>query len=162
MITNTTSKYGNNSAVRHLLFQSNKVTKKTWYLKFENPKYYLKLKKNSCSIIKPRQLATTTDTSNKAPESANNQVPTTPKKSSNLKVVALALTGFTVGLGFAVLNPDSRKQIQDVVPQANLFFDMVDDLMGRKKVQTPSIKSIEPKKIQPLYPETSKVEKYLI
>ena len=79
-----------------------------------------------------------------------------------MKVVALALTGFTVGLGFAVLNPDSRKQIQDVVPQANLFFDMVDDLMGRKKVQTPSIKSIEPKKIQPLYPETSKVEKYLI
>lgn len=29
MITNTTSKYGKNSAVRHLLFQSNKVTKKT-------------------------------------------------------------------------------------------------------------------------------------
>jgi hypothetical protein len=68
-----------------------------------------------------------------------------PKKSSSgFKIVALALTGFTVGLGFATLNPDSRRHIQGVIPQSKDFFDKIDDLLNKKKPKK-SIESIEVK-----------------
>jgi hypothetical protein len=73
-----------------------------------------------------------------------------PKKSSSYKIAALALTGFTVGLGFATLNPDSRRQIQKVAPQANQLFDMIDELLGRKKTAPSSLQlpSKLPDKVQ--------------
>ena len=93
--------------------------------------------------MKIRQLSSTQYLSNNASDTPNKQSSETKKTPSGFKIVALALTGFTVGLGFAALNPDSRRIIQGTIPQSTHFFDLIDDLLNKKK---PEVKT-ETKKI---------------
>lgn len=119
--------------------------------------------KNNCLLL--RQISQTSNVSNSKPatESAPSQPasPPPPKKSSSFKIVALALTGFTVGLGFAYLNPDSRKQLQQAVPQINQVFDMIDDLTQRLKKQVPSLPSIPSFPPSQVKTEPKPAEKYI-
>ena len=74
--------------------------------------------------MKIRQLSSTKYLSNNALVTPNKQSSETKKTPTVFKIVALALTGFTVGLGFAALNPDSRRNIQGTIPQSKHFFDL--------------------------------------
>lgn len=129
MIAHSTGKYGSNSALKQLLFQSNRNS---------NSLYWRQLSSSQIASSTPVESAPA------QPKSASPPQPQqAPKKSgsSSFKITALALTGFTVGLGFATLNPDSRRQIQKAVPQSNQLFDMIDELLGRKKSSITSFPS---------------------
>jgi hypothetical protein len=52
--------------------------------------------------------------------------------STGFKLFAFAITGFTVGLGYATLNPESRKQVEQYVPQSKQLFDYIDQTLGFK------------------------------
>lgn len=73
-------------------------------------------------------------------KSSPGQQASAPKKSGGgLKLFALAVTGFTVGIGYATLNPDSRRQIESYVPQSHLLFDYIDGLLNKAKTQLPTL-----------------------
>jgi len=40
------------------------------------------------------------------------------------------VTGFTLGIGYVTLNPDSRKQIEATVPQSSQLFEFIDDKLS--------------------------------
>ena len=65
------------------------------------------------------------------------------------KVVAFAVTGFTLGLGYVTLNPDSRKQIEAIVPQSSQLFEFIDDKLGfyKKLPATPNQDRIQDAKL---------------
>jgi hypothetical protein len=87
-------------------------------------------------VLKLRQI-TTTSTNFAQPEqttssSSNN------KQSNNLgggstafKLFALTLTGFTLGIGYAVLNPEARRQIEATVPQSSFLFNSIDGYLNQ-------------------------------
>lgn len=80
--------------------------------------------------------------------------PPPPKQSGGggFKFFALALTGFTVGIGYVALNPDSRRQIESYVPQSQYLFDYIDGLLNtNKKTEQPAppVASIKPP--QPIF-----------
>lgn len=96
-------------------------------------------------------------------QSENARQSTAPKSRSGLKLVALALTGFTIGIGYAVLNPDSRRQIESYVPQSSHLFDYIDQLLGENKnlVKLEEPKTSDLKPIVPIEvkrPEQKKTE----
>lgn len=66
---------------------------------------------------------------------------------------AFALTGFTLGLGYAYLNPDSRRQITNSMPQVDYLFSFFDGVLGRQKqVESPT-------KMMPKVDDQPKLEK---
>ena len=89
------------------------------------------------SLIKLRQLSTSNanyNTDLKTPlenKTQSTPPPPQPKRSGSgaLKFFAFAVTGFTIGLGYATLNPDARKQVESVIPQSSYLFDYVDGLI---------------------------------
>lgn len=91
-------------------------------------------KKNNWSLLKLRQISQSNFTQQQAPEGAapkpNNVNP--PKSGSiGLKVFAFALTGFTIGLGYAYVDQNTRRQISNKIPQANVLFDKIDSALGK-------------------------------
>ncbi|RNA35792.1 MICOS complex subunit MIC60 isoform X5 [Brachionus plicatilis] len=85
--------------------------------------------KNQISLLKLRAISSSPINH----QSENAQQSTPPKSRSGLKLVALALTGFTIGIGYATLNPDSRRQIESIVPQSSHLFTYIDQLLGENK-----------------------------
>ena len=91
-------------------------------------------------MVKLRQISTTTQFLNTAqtvqpPSSISNN----SQKSSNrgrggsgFKLFALTLAGFTAGIGYAVLNPDARNQIESVIPQSSFLFNTIDGFLNTK------------------------------
>ena len=88
-------------------------------------------------MIKLRQLSTSNvnyNTDLKTPlenKTQSTPPPPPPKRSGSgaFKFFAFAVTGFTIGLGYATLNPDARKQVESVIPQSSYLFDFVDGLI---------------------------------
>lgn len=54
--------------------------------------------------------------------------------SNGLKIVAFALTGFTLGLGYVYANQESRRHISSSLPQANDLFNYIDIVLGRENL----------------------------
>lgn len=80
--------------------------------------------------------------------------PPPPKQSGGggFKFFALALTGFTVGIGYVALNPDSRRQIESYVPQSQYLFDYIDGLLNtNKKSEQPAPPAASIKPPQPIF-----------
>jgi len=56
-----------------------------------------------------------------------------------LKVFAFALTGFGVGFGYALINPEFRDQIETTVPYSSSIFSTLDIMLGRAPEQKSNI-----------------------
>lgn len=108
-------------------------------------------KKSGWSFLKLRQISHSSINQQQSPEVATPPPP--PKSgSTGLKVVTFALTGFAIGLGYAYVNQDTRQQISNTVPQADVLFNKIDLALGRStkhkleekpefpmKINTPSV-----------------------
>lgn len=119
----------------------------------------------------------------KATQSSNNQSQKppnyeTPKSSGGggggLKMLAFALSGFALGIGYISLNPESRKQVETYVPQSKTLFEMIDSMLLKKNdsTSTPSTSSSkstsssteiikkkpETSELKPLFPSKEPVE----
>jgi hypothetical protein len=90
-------------------------------------------------LIRLRQVSTSnvsfsSDVKSAPPPSPGPEQPKQRASSSGgsgfFKVVAFAVTGFTLGLGYVTLNPDSRKQIEAIVPQSSQLFEFIDDKLS--------------------------------
>ena len=81
-----------------------------------------------------------------------------PKKSrAGLKFAAFALTGFTLGLGYVTLNPESRRQVETAVPQSKMVFDAIDDMV--KKINADPVPvSSPPSRLPPSEQKPAKSE----
>lgn len=79
------------------------------------------------------------------------------KSSKGLKLVVLALTGFTVGIGYATLNPDARRQIESVLPQSQQIFTSIDKYLNLTKINNNfETKPAEIPKLEPIQKEAPK------
>lgn len=99
-------------------------------------------KTNGWSLVKLKQPLSTSSWSQQQQQQQQSEGP--KKGGSGFKLFALALTGFTVGIGYVTLNPDSRRQIESYVPQSQYLFDYVDGLLKNVKGQIPSFSSQTP------------------
>lgn len=96
--------------------------------------------RSNWSLLKLRSLSTTSDVRQQQAQKEPIQEPVKPSGSFGGKVFAFALTGFTLGLGYAYLNPDSRRQITHNVPQVDYLFSFLDGVLGRQKPSEQPIK----------------------
>lgn len=107
-------------------------------------------KKNGWSLLKLRQISLSSiNAQQQNVETTGSQPQPNQQKSSGgsgAKVFLFALTGFTLGLGYVYLNPDSRKQITSTVPLASSLFESIDKLFGRdiKKIDNTTLKINKP------------------
>lgn len=85
-------------------------------------------------MLKLRPISTSPNNFQSNPEQSSSEIPK-PKSYKGITFLALALTGFTVGIGYATLNPDSRRQIESIVPQSHQLFDYVDKFLSEKKIK---------------------------
>lgn len=114
--------------------------------------------RSNWSLLKLRSLSTTNCVSQQQAQKEPTQEPVKPSGSSGGKIFAFALTGFTLGLGYAYLNPDSRRQITYNVPQVDYLFSFIDGVLGRKK---PSEQPIQMPVDQPKLVKKSELPKPL-
>lgn len=130
-----------NRAVNRLLIIRKVVAKCLNLIVGYKTKLWTDIKSNGWSLVKLKQPLSTSSWSQQQQQQQQSEP---PKKSggSGFKLFALALTGFTVGIGYVTLNPDSRRQIESYVPQSQYLFDYVDGLLKNVKSQVPSIPSL--------------------
>ena len=88
------------------------------------------------------------------------------KAKTGLKLFAVALTGFAIGLGYVSFDADMRKKVILSVPSASSLFDQIDNLVGRANTEKNNLlnskKEIvhartEPTKQAPVQPAEVKV-----
>jgi hypothetical protein len=111
------------------------------------------LKHKNWSLIRLRQISTSSLTFSsdvKTPPPSPSAPQEQPRQRSSgsgfFKLVAFALTGFTLGMGYVTLNPDSRKQIEAAVPQSSQLFEFIDDKLSYyKKLPTSQVPAIQEK-----------------
>ncbi|CAF0889017.1 unnamed protein product, partial [Brachionus calyciflorus] len=110
-------------------------------------------KKSQLSLLKIRSISTTSTNF----QSENQAHLPPPKSRKGLKLVALALTGFTIGIGYATLNPDSRRQIESYIPQSTLLFNQIDQVLGdNKNIFNFDESKNKPAKLEPIVTKNSK------
>lgn len=149
----------------------NRAAKVMFYQNRKHDWSFLKLRQISSSCVNRQQVSNTEGASQ----------PSLPKKSGSVgfKAFAFALTGFTIGLGYAYVDSDSRRKVSNAIPMADSFFTSIDDLLGRsnkveradkvinkptkiKKNEIPEapkpIFEAEPVKVEPVKTEPVKTE----
>lgn len=87
--------------------------------------------------------------------------PPSSSGSNGFKILAFTLTGFSLGLGYVYLNPDSRHKFSVSVPQADALFTSIDAMLGRKAPEgnkLPPVKSTDTQSPPPNLFETKKAE----
>jgi hypothetical protein len=64
---------------------------------------------------------------------------TSKSRISGFKIVAFALTGFTIGLGFVAFDQDSRNKLTNAMPFTSSLFNYIDELVSNTKKSIPFI-----------------------
>jgi hypothetical protein len=102
---------------------------------------YCKLKNSKWSVLKLRQISTSSPSFNAQPASPPPQNQTQPQQqqqqqqqkssgggggSTAFKLIGLTVTSFALAVGYAVQNPDTRRQFESVIPQSSHLFSIID------------------------------------
>jgi hypothetical protein len=98
------------------------------------------------SVLKLRQISTSNFNYNaqqvqsappKSSSASSNQGQQQQQRKSSggstvLKLLGLTVTSFALAVGYAVQNPDTRRQFESVIPQSSYLFGIIDDFSASK------------------------------